>query len=99
MINTIFANRRQNELNILAEIDLQSAQGALLSLLKNALLTNTKHLRGDLIKLCQRNGYSAPEARTALYLIERADWVRTIAEDTQVYVYLTEHAVLTAGGA
>jgi DNA-binding transcriptional regulator PaaX len=100
MINIIYASRRENEISILSEIGRKTAQGALIALLKNALLSNTRHLRGELIKLSQRNGYSAAEARTALYLIEQADWLRSEADGLEVYLCLTEHARLSeAGGA
>lgn len=99
MINVINANRRLNELAVLAEIDSKSAQGALFGLLRNALLSNTRHLRGDLIRLCNRNGYSAAEARTALYIIEHCDWLKSEADGIEVYLSVTQHARLMAEGA
>lgn len=99
MINIIHANRRQNELSVLSEIDSKTAQGALFGLIRNALLSNTRHLRGELIKLCQRNGYSAAEARTALYMIEHCDWLTSEADGVEVYLSVTQHARLMAGGA
>ena len=99
MINFITDNRRVNELAVQIEIRRQSAQGGLFSLIRNALLSNTKHLRGELVKLCQLNGYSALEARRALYIMERCDWLKTEAIDTQVFVFVTLHAQQSAGGA
>jgi hypothetical protein len=84
---------------VLSAMRQQTAKGALFQLIYNALKQPQRHQRASVIKLCQQQGFTCNEARTAFKVMEMADWVHTKAEEIEVLVFLTEYAKLTAGGA
>lgn len=96
-MESVITCRRVQETNILNEMKRQTAAGALYQLIFNALKQPQKHRRSAVMKLCQQQGYTSSEARTAFFVMEMADWVHTQAEEIEVLVFLTEHAKLTGG--
>ncbi len=97
METSVLERRRVQEYSVLSAINAQSAQGALYSLIFNALAKPERHQRAAIIKLSKQQGYTTGRATTALKVMEMADWVKTTTDGLAVLVYLTEYAKLTGG--
>jgi hypothetical protein len=97
MTQPIQTCRRVQEQVILRSIKSQTAEGALYSLIFNALKQPHQHQRAAIINLIKQQGFTAERATTALNVMEMADWIKHTADGLEVLVYLTEYAKLTGG--